>query len=102
MSYVALRCQIDNPEVTLRFENDAHLNQTMAYLTACTIYAAIFDRSPEGLSVDSVTDIRFLHNDRESGKDRDGKSIKKVFSDKERAFLQATAWKALQDFNTTF
>ena len=74
----------------------------MAYLTACTMYAAIFDRSPEGLAVDSITDIRFLDDDRGSGKDRDGKSIKKVFSEQERTFLQATAWKALQDFRTTF
>jgi hypothetical protein len=102
MSYVALRCQTDNPEVTLRFENDAHLNQTMAYLTACTIYAAIFDRTPQGLPVNAVTDIRFLNNDRSGGKDRDGKPIKKVFTAQQQAFLQSTAWKALQEFKAKF
>ncbi|WP_146395256.1 hypothetical protein [Planctomycetes bacterium CA13] len=102
MSYVALQCQTSNPQVTLRFENDPHLNQTMAYLTACTIYAAIYDRSPEGVAIDSVTDIRFLNNDRDSGKDRDGKPIKKVFSKQEQAFLQTTAWRALQEFKKKF
>ncbi len=102
MSYVALQGQIGNPEITLRFENDAHLNQTMAYLTACTIYAAMFGVSPEGLPVDSVTDIRYWQNDRSSGKDRDNKPIRKDFSERERQFLQSTAWKALQEFKEQF
>lgn len=99
MSYVAMRCQHGNCELPLRFINDAHLNQNMAYLTACTIYAAMFERSPQGLPVNSVTDIRFWKNDATTGKDRDGNPITKVFSDEEREFLQTTAWKALQDFN---
>ena len=102
MSYVGLQCQIGNPELTLRFENDAHLNQTMAYLTACTIYAAIFDRSPEGLPIDAITDIRYLNNDRKTGKDRDGLPIKRTFTKKEQAFLQSTAWSALQTYNVKF
>lgn len=102
MAFIGLKCQIGNPETTLRFENDAHLNQTMAYLTACTIYAAIFDRSPEGLPIDSITDIRYWNNDRETGKDRDGDPIKKVFTDQERRFLQSTAWKGLNEFKATF
>ena len=102
MSYVALQAQLANPEVTLRFENDAHLNQTMAYLTACTMYAALFDRSPQGIAVDSITDIRYLNNDATTLKDRDGKPIKKVFTPQEQAFLQSTAWKALQAFITQY
>jgi hypothetical protein len=47
---VAYRCQTQRPDLPLRFVNDAHLNQTMAYLTACTVYAAVFDKSRAGLA----------------------------------------------------
>jgi ribosomal protein S15P/S13E len=102
MSYVAQQCQYGDDQMPLRFINDAHLNQNMAYLTACTIYAAMFDRSPEGLDVNSVTDIRYWKDDRSTKKDRDEKPITKVFSGKEQNFLQTTAWKAFQDFKTKF
>jgi hypothetical protein len=98
MSLVGLKCQTQRPDLTLRFINDAHLNQTMAYLTACTLYAAIFDKDPRGLSVDSVTDIRFWQN-KDRTKDRDNKPIKKVFSDQDRADLQRFAWEGYQEFN---
>ncbi len=97
MSLAGLHCQTERPDMTLRFVNDAHLNQTMAYLTACCLYAALFDRSPEGLPVDSITDIRFL-NKTERDKDRDGNPIKKTFSAKDRADLQRIAWKSYQQF----
>ncbi len=71
----------------------------MAYLTACSLYAALFDRSPEGLSIDSITDIRFLESDGvDRSKDRDGKPITRTFSDKDRADLQRIAWESHQDF----
>ena len=97
MSLVAHRCQTERPDLTLRFINDAHLNQTMAYLTACTFYAALFERSPEGLALDAVTDIRFLHKDKRD-KDRDGNPIKRVFSGKDRADLQRIAWEGFKQF----
>ncbi|QDT83717.1 hypothetical protein [Gimesia chilikensis] len=97
MSLVGLYCQTERPDLTLRFLNDAHLNQTMAYLTACAIYAALFDKSPEGLPVDSITDIRFWNN-KDRDKDRDGNPITKTFSDKDRAELQQIAWKGYQKF----
>src|SRR6185436_9757047 len=87
MSMVALRSQTVRPDLTLRFVNDNHLNHTMAYLTACTFYAALFDRSPEGLKLASVTDIRFL-DDAHKEKDRDGGPITHTFSAKDRAELQ--------------
>ena len=102
MSFVASKCQTNHPEFTLRFENDAHLNQTMAYLTACTIYSVIFERSALGIEVNSITDIRYWKNDRSTGKDRDGKPIKKVFSEEEKKALQRTAWTALQEFKDRF
>lgn len=98
MSLVALKCQTERPDLALRFINDAHLNQTMAYLTACTLYAALFERSPEGLPVDSVTDIRYFKDDRKSEKDRDGKPITRTFSERDRSDLQAIAWAGYQQF----
>ncbi len=97
MSIVAHHCQTVRPDLTLRFVNDAHLNQTLAYLTACTFYAALFDRSPVGLPIDTVTDIRFLDKDQRD-KDRDGGPITRTFSDKDRADLQRIAWEGLQQF----
>lgn len=97
MSTVALHCQTVRPDLTLRFVNDGHLNQTMAYLTACTFQAALFDRSPEGLAVDTVKDIRFLdttHKDQ----DRDGQPIARTFSATQRLDLQRIAWDGLQNF----
>jgi hypothetical protein len=97
MSMVALRSQTARPDLPLRFVNDAHLNQTMAYLTACTFYAALFNRTPEGLPVDTVTDIRFL-DDAHKDKDRDGGPIAHTFSAKDRADLQRIAWEGLRQF----
>jgi hypothetical protein len=97
MSMVALRCQIARPDLTLRFVNDGHLNQTLAYLTACTFYAALFDRSPEGLPVDTVTDTRSL-DDKQRDKDRDGEPIRRTFSAQDRADLQRIAWEGIKQF----
>ncbi len=97
MSIVALRCQTERPDLTLRFVNDAHLNQTLAYLTACTFYAALFDRSPEGLPIDSITDIRYLDSDHKD-LDRDGDPITRTFSAEDRADLQRIAWEGLKQF----
>lgn len=97
MSMIALECQTERPDLPLRFVNDAHLNQTLSYLTGCAIYAALFDESPVGLPIDSVTDIRYF-NDKDKTKDRDGNPIKKVFSDKDREQLQQIAWKGREKF----
>ena len=99
MSWVAMRCQQKRPDLTLRFVNDAHLNQTMAYLTACTLFAAISGESPVGSPVDSVTDIRFLDN-KDRSKDRDGKPITTKFSAADREQLQRLSWDAYQEFET--
>ncbi len=99
MSLVGMRCQTDRPDLTLRFINDAHLNQVMAYLTACTLYAAMFDRSPEGLPIRAVTDIRFFNNDpAQRDRDRDGNSITREFSDADRDQLQRIAWAGYTQF----
>ncbi|WP_395741830.1 hypothetical protein [Prosthecobacter sp.] len=99
MALVALRCQTQRPDLTLRFVNDAHLNQTMAYLTACTLYSAIFNQSPVGLPIDSVTDIRSQEKPvPDKTKDRDGSPITRKFSEKDRADLQRIAWEGWQEF----
>ena len=96
MSLVALRCQQVRPELTLRFVNDAHLNQTMAYLTACTFYGALFQRSPQGLRFGTVTDNRF--DDQHRDRDRDGGALTRVFSARDRTDLQRIAWEGLEQF----
>jgi hypothetical protein len=98
MSLVGLRCQTQRPDLTLRFINDAHLNKAMAYLTACSLYAALFDRTPEGLPIDSITDIRFFNN-KDRTKDRDGNPITRKFSETDRADLQRIAWESFTEFN---
>ena len=97
MALIGYRCQSERPDLTLRFVNDAHLNHTMAYLTAATLYAAMFDKSPEGLPVDSITDIRFFKGGDKS-RDRDGNSITRVFSKKDRTDLQRIAWEGYSEF----
>jgi len=94
MSMVALHCQTVRPDFTLRFVNDGHPNQTMAYLTACTFYAAMFERSPEGLAVDTATDFKAF----DGGKDADGGPLKRTFSPKDRADLQRIAWEGFRRF----
>jgi hypothetical protein len=96
MSLVALRCQTARPDLTLRFVNDSHLNQTMAYLTACTFYGRLFNRSPEGLVLDQVTDNRF--DAQQKDRDRDGGPLTRIFSARDRADLQRIAWLGLNTF----
>ena len=96
MSMVALRCQTVRPDLTLRYVKDGHLNQTMGYLTACTFYAALFNRSPEGLPIDTVNDNRT--KDGKPAQDPDGGPLKRTFSAKDRADLQRIAWEGLKQF----
>lgn len=101
MALAGLRCQTERPDFTLRFVNDAHLNKTMAYLTASSLYAALFDRSPEGLPIDSITDIRYWRlpdKSYDKTKDRDQQPIQQTFSDKDRADLQRIAWASYTQF----
>ncbi len=96
MSLVALGCQQTRPELPLRFVNDAQLNQTMAYLSACTFYGTLFHRSPVGLAFGTVTDNRF--DDQPKDKDRDGGSLPRVFSATDRAALQRIVREGLGQF----
>lgn len=97
MALIGHKCQTERPDLTLRFINDAHLNKVMAYLSACAIYAAIFEKDPQGLPINSITDIRFWQN-KHKDRDRDGNPITRKFSDKDRADLQRIAWKGFKEF----
>ena len=93
---LALRCQTVRPDLTLRYVKDSHLNQTMGYLTECTFYAALFNRSPEGLPIDTVHAGRM--KDGKPAIDPDGGPLKRTFSAKDRANLQRIAWEGLKQF----
>jgi hypothetical protein len=96
--------------LTFRYKNDMHPNQTMAYLTACTVYAAVFGKSPEGLLFNKVAEnkaqnihgevVRVGDNSKavSSLVNPDGGPLEKVFTDEERLFLQRTAWQAVEAF----
>lgn len=96
MSVVGLRCQKVRPDLPLRYVNDGHLNPAMGYLTACAFYAALFDRSPEGLPVDTVNENRVKNGQPEL--DPDGVPLKQTFSAKNRADLQRIAWEGVKEF----
>jgi len=78
--------------------DDNHPNQTMAYLTACTFYAAMFERSPEGLPVDKATDFK----DFGEGKDADGGPLMRTFQPQDRADLQRIAWEGFRQIALPF
>ncbi|MBI3947644.1 MAG: hypothetical protein HY321_17115 [Armatimonadetes bacterium] len=63
--------------------DNSHAGYRCYYLQACTVYAALFNRSPEGLPVRAV-------------RARDGKGL--VLTDDEALFLQKTAWESVQEF----
>lgn len=98
MSTVALRCQTARPDLTLRYVKDGHLNQTMGYLTACTFYAALFNRSPAGLPIDTVNENQ-RGKDGTPAQDPDGGPLKRTFSAQDRADLQRIAWEGLKQFH---
>jgi len=47
-------CQAARPDITFRDRTDFHPNQTCGYLTGCVFYAALFGKSPVGLSLDRI------------------------------------------------
>ena len=97
--------------LSYRYKNDFHPNNTMAYLTACTFYAALYGKSPEGLGFNRVSESKKqnIHGESVVGNSSsnlstlfnpDGGSLETVFSDEERLFLQRMAWKAVESLNS--
>ena len=56
----------------------------------------MFDRSPEGLPIDTVNEGRM--KDGKLAPDPDGGPLKRTFSAKDRADLQRIAWEGLKQF----
>ncbi|MBI4975959.1 MAG: hypothetical protein HZC28_00660 [Spirochaetes bacterium] len=80
--------------LTFRYVKDFHPNNTMAYLTACTFYAALTGKSPEGLKMNKIGEAA-------GGKTNpDGGPLETIFDDETRLFLQRTAWKAVEQYRS--
>lgn len=82
-------------DLTFCYVKDFHPNQTTAFLTANMFYAAMFNKSPEGFSFDTVTDNR----SDDHGKDADGGDAKVVFEGETKTYLQKMAFEAVQAFD---
>lgn len=91
------RLQQTGTSLTFRYKNDAHPNQYGAYLTACLFYAAVFNKSPEGLPLSEVVETKIVDANK-AGCDPDGNPLKRVFTDAERELLQRTAWETMEAF----
>lgn len=87
--------QKEGTAMSFRYKNDAHPNQRCAYLTACLFYAAIFNRSPEGLKLNAVTESKITDKKRPDC-DPDGHPLELVLTDDERLVLQRVAWKTIE------
>lgn len=69
------RAQADRPDLVLIVDGAGHTSPAGTYLAAATIYATVFDRSPEGL-----------------------RYRMEAVSEDDAAFLQRVAWEATQDW----
>lgn len=77
-------------ELTFRYTNDFHPNQTCAFLTANMFYAAFFKENTEEFSFNTVVET----NDKGAGegKDPDGGDAKVVFEEATKRRLQEVAY----------
>lgn len=95
-----MRCIVSRkagPRIPLRYKNDGHPNQYGAYLTACLLYAAVFNKSPEGLSLSQVVETKIVDK-KHPNNDPDGNPLQRVFTDDERRLIQRTAWESILAF----
>ncbi|MCX6893995.1 MAG: hypothetical protein NTZ16_00475 [Verrucomicrobia bacterium] len=91
------RLQKAGTSLTFRYKNDGHPNQCGAYLTACLFYAAVFNKSPEGLPLSEVVETKIVDRKKPTS-DPDGNPIRRVFTDAERKLMQRTAWETMEAF----
>ena len=91
------RLQKNGTALTFRYTNDGHPNQCGAYLTACLFYAAVFNKSPEGLKLSQVVETKIVDR-KKPNNDPDGNPITRVFTGAERALMQRTAWETIEAF----
>lgn len=100
MSLVAHRCQTQRPDLTMRYIDDFHPNQTMTFLTASTFYAVITGKTPLGLPLDRVRASSYLNEDNKD-LDQNGDPIVRIFSEKDRNDLQRIAWEGYNEILDT-
>jgi len=81
-------------DLTFRYRNDFHPNNTCAFLTANMFYAAFFKESTEGFKFNTVTETKLT----EAGKDPDEGDAKTVFDDPTKTLLQKAAYDAVMEF----
>lgn len=85
-------------DLTFCYVNDFHPNQTSAFLTANTFYAALFKESPEGFSFDTVTENK--SKGQGEGKDPDGGEATVVFEEPTKSLLQKAAFESVVEFDS--
>lgn len=81
-------------ELTFRYHNDMHPNNTCAFLTANMFYAAFFKESTEGFKFNTVTETKLTA----AGKDPDGGNAKTIFDNPTKTLLQKAAYDAVMKF----
>jgi hypothetical protein len=91
------RLQKNGTDLTFRYRTDGHPNQCGAYLTACLFYAAVFNKSPEGLTLSQVTESKIV-DPMKPDADPDGNPLTRVFTEAERTLMQRTAWETMEAF----
>ncbi len=64
----------EEPELALRIDDRRHPSVAGTYLAACTFFAALYDRSPEGLDYDAGLGAETA------------------------AYLQRVAWQTVEDY----
>jgi hypothetical protein len=93
MALAINKIQEGGTELTFRYENDFHPNQTTAFLAANMFYAAFFGESPEGLDWDTVTETKL-----KEGKDPDGGHPTVVFDPATKTYLQKMAYESIMAY----
>ncbi|MEM6278371.1 MAG: hypothetical protein AAF733_02760 [Verrucomicrobiota bacterium] len=87
------KIQEGGTDLTFRYHNDGHPNQTCAFLVANLFYAAFTGESPEGFAFDTV-----IENKAKNGKDPDGGELQVVFEGETKSYLQRMASEAVKEF----
>ena len=90
--------QKDGTDLTFRYVNDFHPNQTTAFLTANMFYAAFFKESPEGFGFNRATETKLDAN----GRDPDGGEATVVFEENRKTYLQKAAYDAVIEFDASY
>ncbi|MCY1019887.1 SGNH/GDSL hydrolase family protein [Pyxidicoccus sp. MSG2] len=79
-----------HPDLALYLADGSHPNPTGTYLAACTLYAALFGRSPEGLT----STVRGVPTP--DGEPRGGETTLVSLPEPTARLLQQTAWRSVE------